>query len=208
MVNARSILFMLGFLLGITLTHSSRAQVEMGVSIGEEGLRGFYMTIGQYFKRPEREVVVVRERGLPDEEIPVAFFVAGRAGVEPRVIIDLRLGGMKWMDICVRYRLSPEIFYVPVAVEVKGPPYGKAYGHYKKKPRKQWKTIVLADDDVINLVNLRVMSEHHGIPPTEIIKIRSGGKSFVVVNDDIRKGKKDKGSKEKGKDKGKGKRKS
>jgi len=202
-MRVRATLIAAALVSAIAICPSVRAQVEMGVSIGEEGVRGFYLTVGQYFKRPEREVIVVRERGLSDEEIPVAFFIAIRASVEPRVIIDLRLGGMRWLDICGRYRLSPEIFYVPVAMEVKGPPYGKAYGHFKKKSRKQWKTIALADDDIINLVNLKMMSEHYGVPAAEVIKIRSGGKSFVVLNDDIRKGKKDKGSKEKGKGKGK-----
>lgn len=186
---------------------SPAQQVDMGISVGEEGVRSFYLTIGDYFKRPEREVIVVHERGLPDEEIPVAFFVAGRAHVAPRVIIDLRLHGMHWMDICGRYRLSPGIFYVAVPVEVTGPPYGRAYGYYRKHPRKQWRTIVLDDDEVVNLVNLRVMSEHYGVPPDEIIRRRSEGRSFIVVNDDIRKEWKGKGHKEKGweKERGRGK---
>lgn len=180
----------LGLVFLTALFRSSHAQVDMGVSIGEEGVQSFYLAVGQYFHRPQREVIVVHERGLPDEEIPVAFFIAARAGVEPRVIIDLRLGGMTWIDICARHRLSPEIFYVPVAVEVQGPPYGKAYGYYKKKPRKEWRTIVLADGDIVNLVNLRVMSERYRTPAAEVIRMRSTGKSFVVVNDDLRKIKK------------------
>ena len=198
-MSTHSMLFGFVFLMGAMISRSTHAQVDMGVSIGEEGVRGFYLAIGQYFHRPERDVMVVHERGLPDDEIPVAFFIAARAGVEPRVIIDLRLDGMRWIDICSRHRLSPEIFYVSVPVEVKGPPYGRAYGYYKKKPRKEWKSIVLADDDVVNLVNLRVMSEHYRVPAAEIIRMRSEGKSFVVVNDDVRKGKKDKTRKEKGK---------
>jgi hypothetical protein len=202
-MNACLTVLSLAFLTGVMLPQTSKGQVDMGISIGQEGIQGFYLTVGRYFGKPEREVVVVRERGLPEEEIPVAFFIAERASVAPGVIIDLRLGGMRWIEICGRYRLSPEIFYVPVAVEVQGPPYGKAYGHFKEKPRKQWKTIALADDEIITLVNLRMISEHHRIPAADVIRIHSGGKSFVVVNDDVRKWKKEKGSKEKGKGKGK-----
>jgi hypothetical protein len=74
-----------------------------------------------------------------------------------------------------------------VDVVVTGPPYGRAYGYYKKKPKKDWRTIVLGDDDVVNLVNLKFMSEHYGYPPEKIIKMRSGGKEFVSIYDEIRK---------------------
>jgi hypothetical protein len=68
-----------------------------------------------------------------------------------------------------------------------GPPYGKAYGHYRNKPRKKWNTIVLRDDDVVNLVNLKFVSEHYRRPPDEVIRLRSRGKHFVVINHDVRK---------------------
>ena len=48
--------------------------------------------------------------------------------------------GMSWWDISVRYGIRPEVYYVPVAV-APGPPYGKAWGHYKKAPQA-WNTIV------------------------------------------------------------------
>lgn len=194
--------FLLAFSLGCTLT-SARAQVQAGISIGEEGVRGFYLAVGEYFRTPEKEVVVVKQRGIPDEEVPVVMFLAARANVAPGVIIDLRLGGMKWMDICARHKLSPEIFYVPVKTTVTGPPYGKAYGYYKNKPRNQWKTIVLSDVDVINLVNLRFVSEHYGYPPAQVMKMRSEGKTFLVVHEEVRKEKRGKPHGQEGKPKGK-----
>jgi hypothetical protein len=163
-------------------------QVDIGVSVGPEGLKNFYFSIQEYFRVPEREVVVVRERKIPDEEIPVVFFIAQRARILPAAVIDLRMAGKTWMDITLHYGLSPEIFYVPVKVEVKGPPYGKAYGYYKNKPRKEWGKIRLVDADIVNFVNLKFVSEHHRHSPEEVIRMRSGGKHFVVVDDEIRRG--------------------
>jgi len=197
------------FLLASTFLDRARAQVEMGVSIGEEGLRSFYLAIGDYYRVPEKEIIIVRERGVPEEELPVVFYIARRARVSPATIIKLRLGGKTWMDITFHFGLSAEVFYVEVG-KVKGPPYGKAYGYFGKTPRKKWKKIILADDDVINLVNLRFMSEHYGYSPDEVIKMRQKGKSFVGIHDHIRKlskGKKVeiKGKKEQRKQKAKGK---
>jgi len=197
------------------------AGVDLGISIGEEGVRSFYLSVGDYYRVPEREVIIIRERGIPYEEMPVVLFLAGRAHVAPGVIVDLRLRGMSWMDITFHYGLSPEIYYVPLRT-APGPPYGRAYGYYKKWPRKEWKKVRLGDNDVVNLVNLKFASEHYGCSPEEVIKMRSGGRNFVEINEEIKKGKesgvkekgekgekeskiKEKGEKQGGKDKGKGK---
>ena len=161
-------------------------QWNLGVSIGNEGLRGFHVSVGEYYRVPETEVVVVRKRGIPDEELPVVFYLATRARVAPGAILDLRLRGLSWMDITLRYGLSPAIFYVPVKAAKVGPPYGKAYGYYKKHPKNEWKKVVLHDDDVVNLVNLKFMSEYHGYAPEKVMQMRSEGKNFSAINDHIK----------------------
>jgi len=184
-------------------SNNAEATVDVGISIGDEGVRGFYLAVGDYYRVPEREVIIVRERHIHDEEIPVVFFIARMAHVKPATIIDLRLGGKTWMNIIMHFRISPEIFYVPVREGVAvGPPYGKAYGYYKKKPRKQWRTIVLGDDDVVNLVNLRFISEYYRYEPERVMKLREGDKNFIVINQEVEKDKK--AGKEKVKEKGEG----
>lgn len=184
-----------------SLIPKAEASVDLGISIGDEGLRGFYLAVGDYYRVPQREVIIIRERGIPYEELPVVYFIAGRARVAPGIIVDLRLGGMSWMDITLRYGLSPEIFYVPVRV---GPPYGKAYGYYMNKPKKEWKKMAFKDSAIINLVNLKFTSEHYKYSPKEVIKMREKGESFVVINDEIKKGKKEHKVKEKDFDKKRG----
>ena len=176
---------------------SAETQWSVGVSIGDEGIRNFNLSIGQYYRVPEREVIVVRERGFRDEELPVVFFLASRARVAPGVIIGLRSKGLSWMDITLHFGLSPEIYYVPVKEVRVGPPYGKAYGHYKKHPKHEWKRIALADDDVVNLVNLRFISEHHGYAPETVMKMRAEGRPFVAIHETIYKEGKDRHARKK-----------
>ena len=199
-LKARNIIpfFSLFFLLQVT----AQTDVNVGISVGPEGLRSFYLSVSEYYHVPEREVIVVRERKIPDEELPVVFFIAGRAGVKPEVIVDLRLGGSTWYDISVRYGIYADVYYVPLAVEP-GPPYGKAYDYYKNKPKKDWKKIKLADADIINLVNLRYISEHYNYEPERIIKLRSEGKHYVVINEKIKSEKKGNKNNSKGKNKNK-----
>ncbi|MEW6066883.1 MAG: hypothetical protein AB1610_01095 [Nitrospirota bacterium] len=181
---------------------NSEAVLDLGISIGEEGLRSFHLAIGDFYKIPRKDIGIFRKK-LPDEEIPVALFLAQRARIKPAKIIDLRLRGKTWMDISLHFGLGPEIFHVPVKESVVlGPPYGKAYGYYKNKPKKEWKKIRLRDGDIINLVNLKFLSEHYGLPPEKVIKMREKGIKFISINDEIVKEKKGgKGSKEHKKEK-------
>ena len=50
-----------------------------------------------------------------------------------------------------------------------------------------WKT-VLSDDDIVNLVELRFLSEHYHLPPERIIELRSRGRNFVAIHADARGG--------------------
>ena len=148
----------------------------------------FLRSIGDYFSVPQQQVITVTQRSIPDEQIPVVFYLARQAKVAPATIIELRLNGKSWLDITNRYGFGSEIFYVPVnTAVVTGPPYGHAYGFYKNKPRKEWSKIKLADADIINLVNLKFISEHYKYPPETIIKMRQKKSGFSTINADLEK---------------------
>jgi len=164
----------------ILTTRSASAQTAVSVSAH---IGNFHVAVANYYHVPEREVIVIRERRISDDELPVVLFVAQRARVAPARVIALRESGRSWWDISVHFGLGPEVYYVPVTV-VSGPPYGRAYGHYKKS-RKHWNTIVLSDDDVVNLVQLRFLTEHYGIAPERVIESRGRHRDFVMVHSEI-----------------------
>lgn len=175
------------YFLATAIPVSAETQWQFGVSGGNEGITGFNLSVGNYYRVPEREVLIVRDRGIHQEELPVVFFLAQRARVAPGAIVDLRLRGMSWMDITLHFGLQPDIYYVPVRVVGKqGPPYGNAYGYYKKHPKREWKKIRFKDDEIVNQVNLKFISEHYGYAPDQVMKHRSEGRNFVEIDRDIR----------------------
>ena len=195
-------------LLFLSIPRTGQADVNVGLSIQDGEVRSFYLAVGDYYNVPERTLVVVSERNIPDDEVPVVFFLASQARVSPEVIINLRLGGRSWMDITLQYGLTAQIFYVPFTADP-GPPYGKAYGYFKKRPRSKWGEIRLGNADIVNLVNLKFISGHYGYSPEQVVKMRGKGKNFVSINSEAKKSKggpqsKAQKSGSKGKSKGKG----
>src|SRR5262245_5084400 len=165
---------------GVFAATGANAQTPFSVSAS---VGDFHVAVSNYYHVPEREVIVVRERRIPEDELPVVFFIAQRAHVTPATIVDMRMRGSSWWDISVRYGLGADVYYVPVAVR-SGPPYGRAYGHYKK-PRKEWNTIVLTDADIVNLVELRFISEHYQVAPDRIVELRERDVDFVTIHGDV-----------------------
>jgi hypothetical protein len=175
------------FLLAAPASSFAGTDWNVGISGGSHGIDGFHLSIGEYYDVPEKEVVVVHERGIDDDELPVVFYVARCAHVSPDMIVDMRVRGMSWMDITFHFGLEPDIYYVPVPVYAHHhPPYGNAWGYYGRYPhRNDWKRIRLSDADVVNQVNLRFMKDHYRYEPDRVMQYRAGGKRFAAIDRDI-----------------------
>jgi len=161
------------------------AEFRLGVSANDEK-NSFFLAIGDHYHVSDHEVVVARKRHIPDDELPVVFFLARECRVQPSVILERRLRGESWLNIGLHFGCGPDVYYYPVEVKSR-PPYGRAYGYYKRYPRNEWRKIRLTDADVINLVNLRFLSEYGHFAPEEIIGMRTRGKRFHTIQKDLNK---------------------
>ncbi len=161
----------------LALTAQAQVQVGVGVNAGGGG-DSFHLAIGDYYHAPEADISFAAQRHIPDEEMPVVFFLAARAHVAPRYIINLRAHGLPWFEIIHRYHLNPRIFYVPLHGAVVGTPYERFYSYYGGRPG-----VRLVDADFVNMVNLRFATEYYHRTPEEVIRLRAGGRSFGYIHD-------------------------
>jgi hypothetical protein len=149
-------------------TTSLFAQVQAGAVFSGDGLSSFFLSIGNYYRVPEREVVVVHDRRIPPEEIPVVFFVAQRAHVAPAVVVDLRRRGTTWANVAIHFGFQPDVYYFEG-----GPPYGRARGYWRKHPPR--------DAEVVDAVNVHFFSEYHHVRPNDVWNEHSRGKNYLVI---------------------------
>ena len=151
------------------------------LSIRHESKRDYYVSVATHFRVSEADVAFAYEKRVPDDEMPVVFFLAARAKVKPRAIIELRLAKKSWASITASFGLGADIFYVPVKT-IPGPPYGKAWGHYRKHPRSAWRGLVLPDAHVVTLVNVGFISKRHGYSPDAVVKLGVSSGSFLSLH--------------------------
>src|SRR5262249_43314566 len=92
----------------------------------------------------------------PATDFPVCLFLANEAHVSLGVVWDLRAKGLPWVQVMTRLNVPPERVFVAMPRDP-GPPYGKAYGYWKKHPKER---VTLTDDDLYYWVNVRSQSKY------------------------------------------------
>ncbi len=178
----------------------------------------------EYFKTSKVDYYET-QKIFNDDYAPVAAFIAAKALVSPTEVNKIFINSNKdWSKVMLHFNIAPSSLFLPVPTGYKvGPPYGKAYGYWKKYQGNPKYKIKLDSNDINNLVNLNIIHGYYKTPAADIIKYRCEGNSFkwIIKNQHAYKNKvkvqvkeknqgqgqgqgkdKDKGN---GKDKGKGK---
>jgi hypothetical protein len=145
-------------------------------SVQDDGQLFLNLTVGSYgTDRGVLEPVLPRIRAV-EVDLPVILFLADASGRPIDFIVDLRRGGLSWMVVFERCGVSPDLLFVGLDTDP-GPPYGKAWGHWRKSPR----SLRLSDAEVVGLVNLQVGSRNTRTGPGEIARAHGGGSSIASI---------------------------
>jgi hypothetical protein len=98
----------------------------------------------------------------------------------PEVVYSYRRQGLSWYDVGVRSGLPVAVWYVPVARDP-GPPYGKAYGYWRKHERNPRYNVRLTDRQARDLVAVRMAHEYYGVAPEVAMDWRRGGTNVQQI---------------------------
>ncbi len=167
----------LAFITGILGASLSASNFDIGVLGSDQGINGFSLSIGDYYRVPQQEIMVI-ERSVSRDEMSVVYFLARESHRDARYITNLRLRGTSWWDISLRLGLNPRVLYMVDGKRHYGPPYGKSYGYPKNHH--------LRDSEIIELVNVRFLSKYHHVSPDEVIKRRHGGEHYNNIDEHYR----------------------
>jgi hypothetical protein len=125
--------------------------------------------------RPVIEPVLPHMRYL-ESDLPVALFLSRASGQPLNVIVNLRIGGLPWCDVFQRVHVQPDVVFVGIDRDP-GPPYGKAYGYWKKRGH----AVRLSDGDIQGLVGVQVGHRLAGESPYDLACARGRGRTVVAA---------------------------
>lgn len=151
--------------------------VDLGAEVGAGDRSGLFLRIvARYFDREPEAVQPWLRRYADPDDAAVAFFLARNSGRAPEVIWALRRQGLSWWDVSLRCAVPLDAWFLPVQADP-GPPYGKAYGHWKKHRENRKHVVVLDDREVRHLVVVRFVHDYYGLPAETAMRLRASGRS-------------------------------
>src|SRR5512143_1629622 len=118
-------------LAAVPVTVHAQPVISFRLEIGARPVNRYYVSLAQYYNVPYRDICVMREAGVVDEDIPVILYIYTHSQYSLRQIYSLRLRGATWENLS-------NWCGVPLYGYRSGPPYGNAYGYYRNGPGRQW----------------------------------------------------------------------
>jgi len=182
-MRAHTIVIALGCLLlaaaAATPSHAG-FDIDFGASVRMGDDADLYFAISsRYFDRDRTVVERWGARYADPDQLAVALFISKHSGKSLRTVFDLRRNRFSWWEISVRLGVPMDVWFVPVKRDP-GPPYGKAYGHWKKH-RKNPGAVRLTDTDVANLVAVRMLHEYYSVSVEAAMEWRSSGRPLQAL---------------------------
>ncbi|MEE8367670.1 MAG: hypothetical protein V3S30_05085 [Thermoanaerobaculia bacterium] len=132
-----------------------------------------------YFGKDRTAINRLAARYKRPEDLAVALFIGKRSGRSADFIFSLRSSGLSWFEVSARVGLPVDIWFVEIDRDP-GPPYGKAYGHWKKHRQNRSHAFVLSDADTRNLVSVRVIHEYYGVSVATAMAWTASGRGLTA----------------------------
>ena len=171
-----------GLLVGAVALFSSVVPSGSFAQEVSSGVRdAYFRAVGEHFEVPLQEVKVLAGWELTSDEVPVALFLARRAGVSSDALIGLRRGGRSWIEVAARVGLGARAFHISLPEGESLGLLNRASGEFRSRPVREWDEIQLDDPEVIALVNIRVLSEQVGVPPLLVLRSREEAGSYTAA---------------------------
>lgn len=146
----------------------------------------FFRTVADHFEVPPQEVAIVGDWDLAPDEVPVVFFLSKQAGVSPDALIGHRRQGRSWMEVCSRFGLGVGAFHLTFPPGTSLGFLARAYEEFNRYPVRDWAQINLVDEEIVGLVNLRVLSEGMGVSLPRVLRAREEAGSFLAAFSSLR----------------------
>jgi hypothetical protein len=147
----------------------------LDLPVGDDA-RFFLNLTNRHYAPPQPVGVDILTRcARPADDFPIVMLLADASGRDPGTILSLRLGGSSWSAIFVKLNVSHDVLFAGLDHDP-GPPYGKAWGHWKNH-RGQDTKLALADDQIVALAKLQTVSAYYRVSPYRVTAETNRGMS-------------------------------
>lgn len=164
------------------ITHAAAIDFDIAVGLRLSDDVQMFVNLSNDHYHPDAEVAIqiLHRMPHPGDDFPVLLFLAAESGRDLDFLWKLRLSGMSWSAILVYTGVSPHRLFVGMDRDP-GPPYGNAWGHWRKHRRGRQAAFAISDDNFTSLVKIQITANHFGVSPVEVLREHRRGKKFERI---------------------------
>lgn len=157
----------------------------------------YYNDLAAYHEMSRAQLDSVAEVGLSPEELPAVIAVAQAAKTHPTQVARERSEGNTWTSVMKAHGVTPDIFYFMLSGSFDSKTYAPIFAKFNDQAHGKIHEVILDDEEVIALANLRFIYRHHDFSVFKVMAFRDNGKGFLKINNTVRQLKKERLKKEK-----------
>lgn len=154
---------------------------SVGAQAVASDLDDYYRAVSDYFEVGLDEVRIISEWRVAPEDIPVVFFLSGRAGISADATAAERARGGSWIGLMRRYGVRVSTVLVSFSAGAELGSLTTLYGRTEATPRGAWNRLDLSDREVTTLINVRMLSSALGVAPERILQVSDAVGGMVGV---------------------------
>lgn len=169
------------FLLGLlVVAEPGSAQDVEPDPLTPEVTEAFFHALGNHFQVSLREIRIIADWDLSPDEVPVVLFLSRRAGVSPDALAGFRREGREWLAVASVFGVGPRTLHLDLPREGDLGVLEEVYRQFRSLPTRGWDRIRLGDEEIVTLVNLRVLSRELELSPLDILRTKEEAGSFAL----------------------------
>lgn len=152
-----------------------------GQAVESAARQAWFQAVADHFDVSIREVEILAESRMSDDELPLVLLLARRAGVSTDALVAFHRGGRGWSEIAARYGMGAAAFHVPLAESAPAGPLEEVYERYRAVPPSQWNQIELGDEELVQLADLAFVTEYLRVSAGDVLEEVVRGGSFQAA---------------------------
>ncbi len=141
----------------------------------------YVRVVAQHFDLPVAEAERLLEGRIAPDELPVLLYLERQGGIAAPALLALRRTGSSWSAIGRRYGVGGDRFHVEIPEAAVDTRTRRIFESFQSTPRAGWATLDFGDEDLVTLVNLRLLSVRFSVPVARVIEARGAVGSWVEV---------------------------
>lgn len=141
----------------------------------------YFSALANYHGVSYEEVFAVSDE-VGANEVAAAYAISERSKVSIDKVVELRSGNESWANVARDCGLGGADFYIMISGKIESSTFSPIFDKFKAAPASAWSELVLSDDEIVNLTNLRFVSSHHDYSMFEVMAMKDISSDWSRVN--------------------------